>query len=468
MRRFPFSLLLVATAALLLAACSSPQTPLTNDEVQSPSVVGNVTAAALPVWTGDDNLTVEVLGTGLGNSNLASSTASLVIPDPENVVKVYVQVVTKSGTSGEGTYPDPTSVSIQAFDAGDASLGSASYSGDPEVDTVERVGIESQVGVGGNVGSSGVTGLSHEAGFSGNVAKVEIELSANTITGFPNSPRALIVSVFRDLGDDTTSAGLLPNVYVFGNDGYPDGEQVVELPADFTGGDITVTFAVSDVEMYSRSSGFTANDPRIFYYSARAGGAGATVRQDTPTHGADLAIVELVLSNVPAGTTQVVASLFSPDKFTEMPEGDSIYWNALNVTLSAPPPPEEEEGGTEGCTPGYWRQAHHFDSWTTYAPEQLFSAVFDRVITVRTGGKSTSNDPTLLKAVWAKGGDVNALARHATAALLNSASADVDYPYSTAEVIKAVQDAIDNGGKDSLNAAKDLLASANELGCPLN
>ena len=450
MRRKYLYLALATASTLLLAACSStPQSVQSNDEVIYPATGENVGIASLPAWTSDDELTVEVIGVGLGNSNAATDTATIVIPDPTNVVKVYVQVVTKAGESAEGEYPDPTEVVIEAFDASDILIASKSLTGL----TVEKVGIEPQSGIGG------ITGYSHEAEFDGQVASVAVDLSDNTTASFPRSPRALIVSVFRDLGDGTASAGLLPNVYVFGNDGYPDASATIALPAAFAGGDVTVTFAISDLELFSRASNFMDNDPRIVHYSASSGGVSATATVDVPNMGPDLAIVELVLNNVPAGTTEVVASLESPHRSTENPHGDSVYWNTVSATVTM------QETGTEGCTPGYWRQEHHFDSWITYTPSQLFSAAFDRVITVGTGGRTTKTNPTLLEAVWATGGGVSALARHATAALLNAASADVDYPYTAAEVIAMVQAAIDSGDYDS---AKDSLATANELGCDLD
>ena len=64
----------------------------------------------------------------------------------------------------------------------------------------------------------------------------------------------------------------------------------------------------------------------------------------------------------------------------------------------------------EGCTPGYWRQPHHFDSWVPagHSPTDSFNAVF---------GVSATGNPTLLQAVKKKGGGEKALLRHATAAL---------------------------------------------------
>ena len=51
------------------------------------------------------------------------------------------------------------------------------------------------------------------------------------------------------------------------------------------------------------------------------------------------------------------------------------------------------------------------------------------------------------------------------AALLNAASPDVDFDFTTAEVIDLVQDAFASG---DFETAKNLLAAANEAGCPLN
>lgn len=126
----------------------------------------------------------------------------------------------------------------------------------------------------------------------------------------------------------------------------------------------------------------------------------------------------------------------------------------LTVTCTPPPPPP---GGGEGCTPGYWKQTQHFDSWsgTGFAPGDSFDSVM--------GVDSSFN--TLLNGLKANGGGENALARHAVAALLNASSSGVDYEYTSAEVIALVQDAYASGDFES---AKNLLEAQNEMGCPLN
>ena len=135
---------------------------------------------------------------------------------------------------------------------------------------------------------------------------------------------------------------------------------------------------------------------------------------------------------------------------------------------------EYTDNGTcdyEGCTPGYWKQVQHFDSWVSYLPGNKFSDVFGCPITIRghcagRGRPAVIVNPTLLQALWANGGGCNALARHAVAALLNAASSGVNYKYEDIEAIKTmVCEAIENGCDETV---KDELADQNEMGCPLN
>ena len=126
--------------------------------------------------------------------------------------------------------------------------------------------------------------------------------------------------------------------------------------------------------------------------------------------------------------------------------------------------PLDLQDGQEGCTPGYWKQPHHEDSWPgAYDPMDLFEDVFDRNVL---GDAS----PMLSEALRLKKGGLNALIRHATAALLNAATPGVDPDPAfdtTAEVIAAFQAAFDSG-PTQVEILKDLLDDSNNLGCPLN
>jgi hypothetical protein len=104
----------------------------------------------------------------------------------------------------------------------------------------------------------------------------------------------------------------------------------------------------------------------------------------------------------------------------------------------------------EGCTPGYWKN-HTEYAWqyTGYTVDDDFDTTF--------GVDLFEPDITLLEALKRRGGGVNRLARHGTAALLSAAHPGVGYLYSVDTVIELVQ----AGDTDSLEAA-------NEAGCPLN
>jgi len=121
-----------------------------------------------------------------------------------------------------------------------------------------------------------------------------------------------------------------------------------------------------------------------------------------------------------------------------------------NVHIAADVP----QTAVHGCTPGYWKQPHHFGSWVGYAPSDSFATVF---------GVTASG--SLLDALKARGGGENALKRHAVAALLNAANSSVGSNFTPAQLKRKVQAAY---ATSDFEALKDELEALNELGCPLN
>ncbi|HEX2141414.1 MAG TPA: hypothetical protein VHK28_03930 [Candidatus Limnocylindria bacterium] len=124
-------------------------------------------------------------------------------------------------------------------------------------------------------------------------------------------------------------------------------------------------------------------------------------------------------------------------------------------------------GGTEGCTPGYWKQAHHFDSWVTYVPTQTLESVFD------VPDSLGMDNFTLLQALnFGGGGGVEGMARnllrHAVASLLNGSNPNVDSPLTDAEVISATNTALASLNRGTMETQKNIFEDNNELGCPLN
>jgi hypothetical protein len=120
-------------------------------------------------------------------------------------------------------------------------------------------------------------------------------------------------------------------------------------------------------------------------------------------------------------------------------------------TTTAPP-----EG--EGCTPGFWKNLkQHGDFWTLN-PNQSVESVFS-------AATGPEGDQTLIQALENGGGGVDALLRHAVAAVLN-AGAGLDFPFSVAEIVAAVNAALTSADPDAIEALKNDLDEANNLGCP--
>lgn len=115
----------------------------------------------------------------------------------------------------------------------------------------------------------------------------------------------------------------------------------------------------------------------------------------------------------------------------------------------------QEPTGGEGCTPGYWKQEQHFGSWP-FGTGTAFNSIF----------VGSSYTGSFLQAVNLTGGLNNQLIRHAAAAYLNAANPDVDYEY-TVDEIKAIFFGTGAYSGMSVEERKDLLAAANEAGCPL-
>lgn len=129
----------------------------------------------------------------------------------------------------------------------------------------------------------------------------------------------------------------------------------------------------------------------------------------------------------------------------------------------------------QGCTPGFWKQAHHADSWQGYGPNTRFNRVFANAFP----GK------TLREVLQLRGGGLNALGRHTVAALLNAAHDEVAYGMTVDEVVQAFNQAyagtptrfkkrshkrshLARRHRDRYEDLKNLFEEYNERGCPLN
>ena len=149
-----------------------------------------------------------------------------------------------------------------------------------------------------------------------------------------------------------------------------------------------------------------------------------------------LLIVLVVLAALGAGTTLAVAARGGGG-------GDSR--GAANV---------QYDDGDDGCTPGFWK--NHTKVWSGFSPGDSFNSVF---------GVNYDASLTLEGALNLGGGGLAALARHASAALLNAAHDDVGYGLTTDEIIALVREAF---GANDPEPAKDVLDRLNNAGCSID
>jgi hypothetical protein len=129
-----------------------------------------------------------------------------------------------------------------------------------------------------------------------------------------------------------------------------------------------------------------------------------------------------------------------------------------------PPPPPPPPPTLAGCTPGYWKQTQHFDSYvgTGVAPGTSFNSIFvgyPLADTVWYFALDGGGGPGLE-------GALKNLRRAAAAAYLNAAK--LDYGYSPAQVVAAVQTAVATGDRSTILALASALDVMNNRGCPLN
>ena len=132
-----------------------------------------------------------------------------------------------------------------------------------------------------------------------------------------------------------------------------------------------------------------------------------------------------------------------------------------------PPPPPPL---VAGCTPGYWKQSHHFDSWPMgYTPNRLIGTVFSGT----TAAPYNLGGTTMVNALQGDGGPTivdaaRILLRAATAAVLNSASTSFSYPLTTAQIVAQVNGALATQNRATILNLATTLDRYNNARCPLN
>jgi hypothetical protein len=132
----------------------------------------------------------------------------------------------------------------------------------------------------------------------------------------------------------------------------------------------------------------------------------------------------------------------------------------------------------DGCTPGYWKQPQHWDSWVGYEPTQLLCSTDSNggVFDCPEGDLELKNgllleEATLLDALKAGGGGLNAFLRHAVAALLNGSAIGCDFngDGGVTAMVNALFDTESfTAGSEAMESLKDVFEAENDGVCPLD
>lgn len=134
------------------------------------------------------------------------------------------------------------------------------------------------------------------------------------------------------------------------------------------------------------------------------------------------------------------------------------------MLVSAVPGPALSHDPEGGCTPGYWKQEHHFDSWVGFSPSDTLSGE-------GFGPLGSLGSATLLEALQFGGGPgldgaTRILMRAAVAALLNASA--LSFGFTTGQVITLTNAALASGDRTTILNRAAAWDTLNNLGCPLN
>ena len=226
-----------------------------------------------------DAVDVDVYGTGLGSRFAATSQATVDIPNPETVRRLYVQVVFKAGTLSnpinEFIAPNEivvsTPVESKSLTAGQLYLAPLTDDAGIVVNNTGRV---------------------YEAELQP-ASQVSVNITGIRKFGTLYTPRALIVYAQREITDyanGTMSAGKVVNRYLHGYNGFEQATVSLDIKGwlwwnGAASSDLEVTFALAEL----------GSDLRHVTLIAEAGGVRREVTLEQPTDGNEFSHYTLTL-----------------------------------------------------------------------------------------------------------------------------------------------------------------------------
>lgn len=264
----------------------------TQDVIVLPSVC--------PTGVGDFRLT-QIVGNGMYKPKAKTNQSNVTLVNPQDLIEVYAQLAGKR-------YGVPKKVVFQSKNG---------------KQLVDKVVFNNKFPTSPGYRAAAVYWYGAELDPA---AKITVR-SNETFKKGEATPRAFIVyptySTMEEYFNhfEVLESSIANHVY-WGPSFISEQTHVVQIPALL--GPVTINASIALVD----------NDPdgRPIYLTVSAGGVTQFFAPDNPSHGKMLNIIDVVLTNVPAGTDEVVFHLLSPGPNSEFPDGgDSVAMVGLTV-----------------------------------------------------------------------------------------------------------------------------------------
>ena len=255
------------------------------------------------------------------------------------------------------------------------------------------------------------------------------------------------------VGSEVTVHEVVPTGYQLTSISVDPSGRLVSL--DLINGSVTVTIGTGVTVTNFTNQALPTNTPTITPTSTVT-----NTPTDTPTN-----TPTDTPTNTPTNTATSTPTDTPTNTPTNTPTMTPTFTPSNTPTNTVTPTPIS----FQGCTPGYWRQSQHLDSWvsTGFVPNQTLESVFN------VPDSFGLDNSTLRQALSFGGGSgttggARILLRAAVASLLNSAHPNVSYPRTTAEVIADVNATLASNNRSTMLTLASELDADNNLGCPLN
>jgi hypothetical protein len=276
----------------------------------------------------------------------------------------------------------------------------------------------------------------------------------------------------KGLGFCFQPAGLADECTTTGEDEIGDGDGQGHFPSvqlDFTGltaGTVVTSVMLSSLQSFEAYAVSSSTNGTTWTPFASGVGSDAAPVITLPVTDPTIKYLRFEVGNGGAGNNYLLASATTSTTPPQLCEDQTATNYGGPLPCVYPP--------KNGCTPGYWKQDQHFDSWvaTGLKPTDLVSSLFSKASLYSIGNKKLSAYK-LVEALGFQGGSdlsgaAQILIRAGVAAELNARYPGMNYPMTASDIVTAVNNALNSGNRTTIINLATQLDNNNNLGCTLN